>query len=54
MLLALRMVGFVIVSIIACVLLPFLALQQPLLFVLLVAAFLFAFTRAFAPKKNPK
>jgi hypothetical protein len=54
MLLALRIVGFVVVSIIACVLLPFLALQQPLIFVLLVAVFLFAFARAFAPRKNPK
>jgi membrane protein implicated in regulation of membrane protease activity len=54
MLLALRIVGFVIVSIIACVLLPFLALQQPLVFVLLVAVFLFMFARAFAPRKSPK
>jgi hypothetical protein len=52
MLLALRIIGFVIASIIACVLLPFLALQQPLIFVVLVAVFLFLFARAFAPRKK--
>ena len=52
MLLALRIVGFVIASIIACALLPYLALQQPLIFVLLVGVFLFVFGRSFAPKKR--
>ena len=54
MLLALKIIGFVIVSIIACALLPYLALQQPLIFVVLTAVFLFLFGRSFAPKKRPQ
>lgn len=54
MVLALKIIGFVIASIIACALLPYLALQQPLIFVLVVAVFLFGFARRFAPGKKPQ
>lgn len=53
MMLALRIVGFVVMAILVCVLVPFLAVQQPILAVLVVAAFLYWFSRRFAQRKRP-
>jgi membrane protein implicated in regulation of membrane protease activity len=52
MMLALRIVGFVVIAILVCVLLPFLAVQQPILAVLVVAGFLYWFSRRFAQRKR--
>jgi 4-hydroxybenzoate polyprenyltransferase len=49
---ALFVVLFVIASIIACVLLPFLAVQYPILFVIVVAAGVYVFSQTFKQRKK--
>lgn len=50
--LALNIVLFVVASILGCVLLPFLAIQYPLVCLVVVAAGIYAFSRTFAQKKK--
>ncbi len=48
----LRAVVFVIVSLIGCVLLPFLLVQYPLVGIVLVAIGIYLFSRSFAQRKR--
>jgi hypothetical protein len=50
--LAFNIVLFVVCSIIGCVMIPFLAIQYPLVCLVVVAAGIYAFSRAFAQKKK--
>ncbi|MFN3266092.1 MAG: hypothetical protein ACK41E_04550 [Deinococcales bacterium] len=50
--LALNIILFVVISILACVLIPFLAIQYPLVCLVVVAAGIYVFSRAFAQKKK--
>ena len=50
--LVLQIIIFVVASIIGCVLIPFLAIQYTLVCLVVVAAGIFAFSRAFAQKKK--
>jgi hypothetical protein len=47
-----RAIIFVIVSIIACVLLPFLVVQYPLVGIVLIAGGIYWFSRSFATRKK--
>lgn len=48
----LRILAFVIGSIIACVMLPLLAVQYPIVFLVVVAIGVFLFSRSFASRKK--
>jgi hypothetical protein len=50
--LALNIVLFVVFSIIGCVMIPFLAIQYPLVCLVVIAAGIYFFSRAFAQKKK--
>jgi hypothetical protein len=50
--LALNILIFIIASIIGCVMIPFLAIQYPLVCLVVVGAGIYAFSRAFAQKKK--
>ncbi len=49
--LILRIVLFVLVAILVAAIAPFLAIQQPIVFLVLVAVFIYLFSRRFATKK---
>jgi hypothetical protein len=49
---ALFVILFVVVSIIACVLLPFLAVQYPIVFLVVVVAGVYAFSQTFKQRKK--
>jgi NADH:ubiquinone oxidoreductase subunit 3 (subunit A) len=49
---ALNAILFVVFSIIGCVMIPFLAIQYPLVCLVVVAAGIYLFSRAFAQKKK--
>jgi uncharacterized membrane protein len=48
----LRAIVFVVVSIVACVLLPFLMVQYPLVGIVVIAIGVYFFSRSFAQKKK--
>lgn len=50
--LALRVVLFVVLSIVGATVLPFLAVQYPLVFLLVVAVGILVFSRRFTPRKR--
>jgi hypothetical protein len=47
-----RIVVFVIASIIACVMLPLLAVQYPIVFLIVIAIGVFLFSRSFSSRKK--
>lgn len=49
---ALRVIGFIVLAIAVAAVAPFLAIQQPILFFVLLTVFIYFFSRSFSRRAN--